>query len=128
MDEARPAELAVRGAVCRARTNSVPFPEPVTLLGEIMSLYADCVEVPLALALLGEVCSSVDDSLPLPVPVAATPIVLSLVTDDVPLPAADAVLGDMCSPRALSPAVAEPEAVAARGSTCTDMAVDVEVP
>jgi hypothetical protein len=62
-------------------TNESPFPEPVTLLGEIISRVADSVDCPSAVAVLGAVCKPIAIEPLVAEPVAETTAVLTLVDD-----------------------------------------------
>lgn len=71
----------------------MPFPEPVTLLGEIISRVADSVDCPSAVAVLGAVCKPIAVELLVAEPVAETTAVLTLVDDSLDWPEPVAPLG-----------------------------------
>ena len=96
-----------------ARTNELPFPEPVTLRGDVISRTADSLDCQMALAVLTDVCRMIAFEPLIAEPEAETTAVLTLVEDSVDWPESDALLGAVCSPIAASPAVAPPDAVAA---------------
>jgi hypothetical protein len=50
-----PEAFAVLGEVCSPRADSSPLPDPVTLRGEMINLYADSLEDPFVEAVLGAV-------------------------------------------------------------------------
>ena len=81
LDVPVPLAEAVLGAVCSVEAAESPFPEPVTLRGEMISRTADSLDSPVAVAVLGEVCNPTAVEPLVAEPEAETTAVLTLVED-----------------------------------------------